>query len=221
MTMVARAARRGLACAAAALVAGALAPGAARATDRLERVQELAVRPVGGAVHRIQVPASAVKYDADTGVFHIRLATGDGRILAATEVVKRGGYLARTRQGYPFHVRREEVSLHELEVVEGGELVRDLRIRAPRARAGELMHDLVAICDLRVLPAADGSAVRETVERHRTSAEAPLAGPVRTRVLRVALLSVTLQGARSGEVHARVAAGPVVAQGPVPDAARR
>lgn len=197
-----------------------IVPAAAHGPDRLERVEEIALHAGDstGEVHRIQVPAAAVKYDRDTGIFYVRLATSDDRILAAMKFSPRGAYLARTREGYQFRIRREDVTLHELEIVEGGELVRDLQVSAPREMARELMHGLVAVCELRVVTGAD---VAETVETYPTSAAEPLEGRVTTRVLRVALDSVTLQGATSGHIYRRLEARPLLSSAPSAEAARR
>lgn len=202
---------------------GAAAPALAHGWERLERIEEIALRGegVGGAVHRIQIEAAAVKYDKETGVFHVRLATADERVLAAMKVVPRGSYLARTREGYQFKIRREDVTLHELEVVEGAELVRDLELRAPRALAGALMHGLVAVCELRAVEGADEPPVRETVEHYATSVTEPLEGRVTTRVLRVILDSVTLQDAATGRIYGRVDAHPLVSSSAGPGATGR
>ncbi len=184
----------------------------AQAWERLERIEEIALRAEesGGAVHRIEIEAAAVKYDREAGMFHVRLATADERVLAAMKVVPRGSYLARTRDGYEFRIRREDVTLHELEVVDGGELVHDLRLPAPRALAGALMHGLVAVCELRAVTGAEGPPLRETVEHYATSVTEPLEGRVTTRVLRVALDSVTLQDAATGRIYRRFEARPLV-----------
>lgn len=194
----------------------ALAPALSHGMDRVDHVEEIALHAgsAAGEVHRIRVEAAAVKYDRDRGIFHVRLATGDERILAAVKISPRGSYLARSREGYSFRIRREEVTLHELEVVEGGELVRDLQVSAPRDQAPELMHGLVAVCELRVVAGADGSAVAETIESYPTSVAVPLEGWVRTRVLRVALDAVTLQGATSGHVYRRLEARPILSSAP-------
>lgn len=198
-----------------AALIGAAAPALAHGWERLERIEEIALRGEGadGAVHRIKVEAAAVKYDKEAGVFHVRLATADERVLAAMKVVPRGSYLARTRDGYQFLIRREDVTLHELEVVEGAELVRDLQLRAPRAQAGALMHGLVAVCELRAVAGADGPPVRETVETYQTSVTEPLEGRVTTRILRVVLDSVTLQDAASGRVYRRIDARTLASTG--------
>jgi hypothetical protein len=191
---------------------GAAAPALAHGWERLEHIEEIALRAedAGGAVHRIQIEAAAVKYDKEAGVFHVRLATADERVLAAMKVVPRGAYLARTPDGYQFRIRREDVTLHELEVVEGCELVHDLQVPAPRALAGALMHGLVAVCELRAVTGPDGPVMRETVEQYQTSVTEPLEGRVTTRVLRVALDSVTLQDAVTGRIYHRVDARPLV-----------
>jgi hypothetical protein len=199
------------------------APALARTADRLDRIEEIAltlpsdtggsqapeelalrVEHAAGEVHRIQVGATAVKYDADTGTFHVRLATSDERIVAAMKVVPKGSYLARTREGVQFKIRRQEVTLHELDVIEGRELMRDVELQAPRSLASELRHGLVAVCEFRTVRGADGLPLRDSVETYQPSFTEPLEGRVTTRVIRVVLESVTLQSATSGRVYRRI-----------------
>ena len=210
---------------AAALVAVA-APALARGGDRLERIEDIALDlPTGPGgsgtrdevvlrlarsaevVHRIQIAAAPVKYDRDSGTFHVRLVTADGRLIAATRIIPKGAYMVRTNEGVQFVIRREEVTVHELDVVEGRELLRDIEIRAPRSHALQLMHGLVAVCELRVVAGADGYPAREIIEIFRASMDEPLEGMATTHLVRVALDSVTLLDAASGRVYRRVDAG--------------
>lgn len=160
------------------------------------------------ALHRVEVPAAAGKFDPATEIFHVRLLDAGERLLAAVKVDPKGSYLARTRDGYQFKIRRQEVTIHELEVAEGAELAQDIAVVAPRSLAGDLMHGLVAVCEFRVLAGADGRPVRQDVELYPTSVTEPMEGRVITRVLRVALHSVTLRNARTGQVYRRVEAAP-------------
>ncbi len=210
---------------AAALIAVA-APVMARGADRLERIEDIALGlPTGPGgsrtgdevlqrvarsaevVHRIQLAAAPVKYDRASGTFLVRLVTADGRVVAATRIVPKGAYMVRSNEGVEFVIRREEVTVHELDVVEGRELLRDIQIHAPRSHALQLMHGLVAVCEIRVVAGADGFPAREIVEIFRASMSEPLEGMATTHLVRVALDSVTLLDAASGRVYRRVDAG--------------
>ncbi len=198
---------------AALLLAGA--PGVGRGAEGLDDVTELArtlttdgerpAEPVvrlaaaTGRVYRVEVPASAGRYDRQAGVFHVRLLTADERILAAMRVDHHPGYMARTREGLQFLIRREDVTVYELEPVEGIELARDIPVPAPKEAARALRDDgLVAVCEFRVVAGPDGLAAQRSVESRQTSMELPLDGKVTTHVIRVALESVTLRRGSSG-----------------------
>ncbi len=195
------------------LLAGVPAPG--RGAEGLDDVIELArTLPVGGerpdelAVrlaaatdrsYRVEIPAAAGRYDKRAGVFHVQLLTADERLLAAMRVDHRGAYMARTREGLQFLIRREDVTVYELEPVEGIELARDLAVPAPPGAARALWSGgLVAVCDFRVVAGPDGVAAQRSVDPRRPTIEVPLEGNVTTHVIRVALESVTLRRGSSG-----------------------
>lgn len=207
-------------CLGAALLTLAGAPTPARDAERLddvvelaralpngradgERPEELALRLAAttGGAYRVEVPASADWYDKQAGVFHVRLLTADERILAAIRVHRRDVYMARTREGLPFLIRRERQTVYELEPIKGIERARDLVIRAPAAAARGLWGGLVAVCELRVVPGADGLAAQRSVEEHQPSVVEPLDSEVTTYVIRVALDSVTLRRAPPGPLE--------------------
>lgn len=154
---------------------------------------------VTGRAYRVEVPASAGRYDRRAGVFHVQLLTAEERILAAMRVDHRGAYMARTREGLQFLIRREDVTVYELEPVEGIELARDIPIPAAKEAARALWDGgLVAVCEFRVVAGSDGLAEQRSVESRQTSMELPLDGTVTTHVIRVALESVTLRRGSSG-----------------------
>lgn len=201
---------RAIACALCAALLLAAAPAAARAAGDLDDVAELArTLPAAGdhageaALHvtvasdrtyRVEVPAAAGRYDRQAGVFHVRLLTADERIFAAMRIDRHGTYLARTRAELPFLVRREDVTIYELQPLHGSDLARDIAVPAPPGAARSLWDGgLVAVCTFRVVPGADGLPAERVVEARRTSIEAPLDGKVTTHVIRVALESVTLR----------------------------
>lgn len=170
-------------------VAGALPTGAG------ERPEELAARmAAAGRVYRVEVPAAAGSYDRKAGVFHVRLLTAEERILASVQLGRHGAFLARTREGLPFSIRRQDVTIYELEPLAGIELARDIAVPGPPAAAREL-SSLVAVCEFRVVAGADGLPARRTVEPYPTSITQPLDGKVTTYVVRVALDSVALRPA--------------------------
>lgn len=176
---------------------------------------------MAGALHRVEVAAAAVKLDRETELFHVRLLTGDDeRVVAAMKVTLGRSYLARTGEGYAFWIRRQDVTLHELELVEGRELARDIAILVPRDHARDLLNELVAVCEFRVVAGADGLAATQSVQSYPMSVTEPLDGRVTTHVLRVALQSLTLRSARSGQVYRRIDANPVAAAGAGSAAAR-
>ncbi len=198
---------------AALLLAGVPAPG--RGAEGLDDVTELArTLPAGGErpdelqvrlavvsdrTYRVEVPAAAGRYDKRAGVFHVQLLTAEERILAAMRVDRRGAYMARTREGLQFLIRREDVTVYELEPVEGIELARDIALPAPPDAARALWTGgLVAVCDFRVVAGPDGLAAQRSVDSRRPSIEVPLEGKVTTHVIRVALESVTLRRGSSG-----------------------
>lgn len=216
------------------------APVMARGADGLERIEDIArglptgpggretpeellqrVTRAREEVHRIQLGAAPVKYDRHTGTFLVRLVTSDGRLIATMKTLPKGAYVARTRDGLEFEIRRQEVTIHELDVVEGRELMRDIELRAPRSHALHLMHGLVAVCELRVVAGADGFPAREIIEIFKPSIDVPLEGMATTHLVRVALDSVTLQDAASGRIYRRIDAGALASSGPTGDARRR
>lgn len=207
-------------CLGAALLILAAAPAPASDAERLDDVVELArALPTGraagerpeelqvrlaattGGAYRVVVPASAERYDKQAGVFHVRLLTGEERILAAIRVNQRDGYMARTREGAQVLIRRERQTVYELEPVEGIERARDLVIHAPPTAARGLWGGLVAVCEFRVVPGADGLPAQRIVEAHRPSFDEPLDSEVTTYVVRVALDSVTLKRAPAGPLE--------------------